>query len=101
MRVALRSAIRQTAFGPTIRPATALTDPAAVGAYDAGVAGARASGAARRGWTMRLGVAGLGRMGRAMAESLGGAESPVLVWNRTPGRANGLPGSQELHSPRA
>ena len=50
---------------------------------------------------MRLGVAGLGRMGRAMAESLGGAESPVLVWNRTPGRANGLPGSQELHSPRA
>jgi 3-hydroxyisobutyrate dehydrogenase len=49
---------------------------------------------------MRLGVAGLGRMGRAMAAMLGGPEQPVLVWNRTPGRANGLPDSLELHSPR-
>jgi 3-hydroxyisobutyrate dehydrogenase len=49
---------------------------------------------------MRAGVAGLGRMGRAIAESLGGAEHPVAVWNRTPGRANGLPGGRELHSPR-
>ena len=50
---------------------------------------------------MRAGVAGLGRMGRAIAESLGGPEHSVGVWNRTPGRANGLPGGRELHSPRA
>jgi 3-hydroxyisobutyrate dehydrogenase len=39
---------------------------------------------------MRLGVAGLGRMGRAFAEVLSEAGEPVLVWNRTPGRTEGL-----------
>jgi 3-hydroxyisobutyrate dehydrogenase len=43
----------------------------------------------------------LGRMGRAIAERLGDPEHPVLVWNRTAGRANGLPGSREVSSPRA
>ena len=49
---------------------------------------------------MQLAVAGLGRMGRAIAERLAAPELPVLVWNRTPGRANGLPDSRELHSPK-
>jgi 3-hydroxyisobutyrate dehydrogenase len=40
---------------------------------------------------MRVGIAGLGRMGRAIAESLAAAGVSVSVWNRTAGRADDLP----------
>ena len=38
----------------------------------------------------RIGFAGLGTMGAAMAGNLRTAGFPVAVWNRTPGRAGGL-----------
>lgn len=47
---------------------------------------------------MRVGIAGLGRMGRAMAARLGSEARPIPVWNRTPGRACDLPGTHELAS---
>jgi 3-hydroxyisobutyrate dehydrogenase len=50
---------------------------------------------------MSLGVAGLGRMGRAIAETLAGADGPLLIWNRTPGREEGLTGCRALPSPVA
>jgi 3-hydroxyisobutyrate dehydrogenase len=45
---------------------------------------------------MRVGIAGLGRMGRAMAARLGSEDQPIPVWNRTPGRTPNLSGAQEL-----
>jgi 3-hydroxyisobutyrate dehydrogenase-like beta-hydroxyacid dehydrogenase len=48
---------------------------------------------------MQLAVAGLGRMGRAIAEQLATPEHPVLVWNRTPGRADDLSNCRALPSP--
>jgi 3-hydroxyisobutyrate dehydrogenase len=39
---------------------------------------------------MRIGIAGLGRMGAAMAERLIGQGHAVTVWNRTPGRTEPL-----------
>ncbi|SPJ22709.1 NAD(P)-dependent oxidoreductase [Palleronia abyssalis] len=39
---------------------------------------------------MRVGVAGLGRMGRPMAARLIAAGHEVTVWNRSPGKADGL-----------
>jgi 3-hydroxyisobutyrate dehydrogenase len=48
---------------------------------------------------MRVGIAGLGRMGRAMAARLGSAATPIPVWNRTPGRGCDLPGTRELPGP--
>ena len=50
---------------------------------------------------MQLAVAGLGRMGRAIAERLATPELPVLVWNRTPGRADNVRDTQALPSPQA
>lgn len=52
---------------------------------------------------IRIGVAGLGRMGRGMAGSLLTAGFPVAVWNRTPGRAADLiaAGARESPTPRA
>jgi 3-hydroxyisobutyrate dehydrogenase len=38
----------------------------------------------------RLGFIGLGIMGKGMVANLVGAGHPVTVWNRTPGRADGL-----------
>jgi 3-hydroxyisobutyrate dehydrogenase-like beta-hydroxyacid dehydrogenase len=39
---------------------------------------------------MRLAVIGMGRMGHALAERLLGGGHDVVVWNRTPGRADDL-----------
>jgi len=39
---------------------------------------------------MRVGFAGLGRMGRHMAANLAAAGHEVTVWNRSPGKAGGL-----------
>lgn len=50
---------------------------------------------------MQIGIAGLGRMGRAIAAVLGRPGRPVLVWNRTPERADDLPGSRAVDTPRA
>jgi|HubBroStandDraft_1064217.scaffolds.fasta_scaffold00066_5 3-hydroxyisobutyrate dehydrogenase len=50
---------------------------------------------------MQLAVAGLGRMGRAIAEALSRKENPILVWSRTAGRADGLARCRERPSPRA
>jgi 3-hydroxyisobutyrate dehydrogenase-like beta-hydroxyacid dehydrogenase len=44
-------------------------------------------------------VIGLGPMGRAMATVLLRAGHPVTVWNRTPGRAAGLPGASVAATP--
>ncbi len=51
----------------------------------------------------RIGVAGLGRMGSGMAGRLLAAEFPVVVWNRTPGKAAALvaAGAVAADSPRA
>jgi 3-hydroxyisobutyrate dehydrogenase-like beta-hydroxyacid dehydrogenase len=45
-----------------------------------------------------IGFAGLGRMGRAMAQNLVAAGFPVRAWNRTPGKAP--PGAVEKRSVR-
>src|SRR3982751_2268214 len=45
-----------------------------------------------------VGFAGLGRMGRAMAQNLVAAGFAVRAWNRTPGKAP--PGAAEKHSVR-
>jgi 3-hydroxyisobutyrate dehydrogenase len=50
---------------------------------------------------MRVAIAGLGRMGRAIAAGIGTADQPVGVWNRTPGRAGGLPHAVEAATPEA
>src|SRR3546814_10392345 len=49
---------------------------------------------------MKVTVLGLGRMGTAIAERLVDAGHEVAVWNRTPGRAEGLTsrGAKELQS---
>jgi 3-hydroxyisobutyrate dehydrogenase len=49
----------------------------------------------------RIGFAGLGTMGAAMAANLARAGFPLGVWNRTPGRATGLVelGATEAASP--
>ncbi|MED7953688.1 MULTISPECIES: NAD(P)-dependent oxidoreductase [unclassified Streptomyces] len=39
----------------------------------------------------KIAFLGLGRMGRPMARRLAAAGYPLTVWNRTPGRAEGLP----------
>jgi 3-hydroxyisobutyrate dehydrogenase-like beta-hydroxyacid dehydrogenase len=39
---------------------------------------------------MRIGIVGLGRMGRAFADRLLDDGHEVSVWNRTPGRADAL-----------
>jgi 3-hydroxyisobutyrate dehydrogenase len=45
-----------------------------------------------------LGFIGLGALGRAVAQRLAATGSPLLVWNRTPGRAAGLD-AEEASSP--
>ncbi len=40
---------------------------------------------------MKIGVIGLGTMGRPIAGRIAGAGYELLAWNRTPGRAEGLP----------
>lgn len=52
--------------------------------------------------TQRVGFAGLGTMGSAMAANLARAGFPLTVWNRTPGRAGSLLelGAVEANSPR-
>jgi 3-hydroxyisobutyrate dehydrogenase len=49
----------------------------------------------------RIGFAGLGTMGAAMAANLARSGFPLRVWNRTPGRATGLLelGAEEAASP--
>jgi 3-hydroxyisobutyrate dehydrogenase len=42
------------------------------------------------GASMRVAIAGLGRMGRAFAAKLSAEGAEVTVWNRSPGRADGL-----------
>lgn len=49
---------------------------------------------------MKVGVAGLGRMGRPMAANLVAAGHRVTVWNRSPGKAEGL-GAEIAPTPRA
>jgi 3-hydroxyisobutyrate dehydrogenase-like beta-hydroxyacid dehydrogenase len=51
----------------------------------------------------RIGFVGLGTMGAAMAANLARAGAPLIVWNRTPGRAAGLValGAQEAETPAA
>ncbi len=53
--------------------------------------------------TLRIGFIGLGTMGWPMASNLLRAGFPLLVWNRTPGRADELvaAGAQLGRSPRA
>ncbi len=52
---------------------------------------------------MKVGFAGLGTMGSAMAANLARAGFPLTVWNRTPGRAEELKalGATEAASPRS
>ena len=40
---------------------------------------------------MKIGVIGLGTMGRPIARRIARAGHEILAWNRTPGRADGLP----------
>jgi 3-hydroxyisobutyrate dehydrogenase len=49
----------------------------------------------------RVGFIGLGTMGAAMAANVARAGFPLVVWNRTPGRAGELleHGAEEAHSP--
>lgn len=51
----------------------------------------------------RIGFVGLGTMGAAMAANLRRAGFEVTVWNRTPGRADGLVqlGAREAATPAA
>jgi len=49
----------------------------------------------------RVGLIGLGRMGRALAERLVEQGVPVIAWNRTAGRAADLSGVAEARSPAA
>lgn len=51
--------------------------------------------------TPRVGLAGLGRMGRAAGQRVLAAGYPLTVWNRTPGRADELLalGAKQVHSP--
>lgn len=49
---------------------------------------------------MRVGFAGLGRMGRHMAANLRAAGHQMTVWNRTPAKADGL-GCPNAPTPRA
>lgn len=54
--------------------------------------------------TLRVGVAGLGRMGRPMARNLARAGFAVTVWNRSPGPADALAaemGVAAAETPRA
>lgn len=48
---------------------------------------------------MRLGFLGLGVMGEPMARNLARAGTPLVVWNRTPGRCADLPGAVVAASP--
>ena len=50
---------------------------------------------------MKLGVIGLGRMGRAIAERLEETGAELVVWNRSPSRAEGLAAEHEpmIHAP--
>ena len=48
----------------------------------------------------RLGFIGLGIMGRAMAANLIAARHPLTVWNRSPGKAEGL-GADVVDNPQA
>jgi 3-hydroxyisobutyrate dehydrogenase len=50
---------------------------------------------------LRVGLIGLGRMGRAMAERLIEQAVPLTVWNRDPARARGLPEGSIVASPAA
>ena len=51
---------------------------------------------------MRIGFIGLGNMGLAMAGNLVRADHALTVYNRTPGRAVGLPapGARAAKTPR-
>lgn len=49
---------------------------------------------------MNIGLAGLGNMGRAMAERLIELGTPPMVWNRTAARAEGLAGTALAASPK-
>lgn len=49
---------------------------------------------------MRIGIAGLGKMGAAMAARSREVGADVVVWNRSPGKAS-PPGLREVASPRA
>ena len=46
-----------------------------------------------------IGIVGLGKMGRAIAERLTGEGESLVVWNRTPGKADGLEQVTEVSSP--
>ena len=50
---------------------------------------------------MKIGLAGLGNMGRAIAERLIALGTPPEVWNRTPAKAQGLAVSAIADSPKA
>ena len=50
---------------------------------------------------MKLGLAGLGNMGRAMAERLIEIGTPPMVWNRTAARADGLAVAGQAPTPKA
>jgi 3-hydroxyisobutyrate dehydrogenase len=39
---------------------------------------------------MKIGIAGTGRMGAAIAQRLAALGHPLMVWNRTPGKACAL-----------
>ncbi|MGH2468371.1 MAG: NAD(P)-dependent oxidoreductase, partial [Candidatus Limnocylindrales bacterium] len=47
----------------------------------------------------RIGFAGLGTMGAAMAANIRAAGFPLTVWNRTPGRATALAGAGAIEAP--
>lgn len=49
---------------------------------------------------MRVALLGLGAMGRPMAENLAASEHDLVVWNRTPSKADGLD-AKVADSPRA
>jgi 3-hydroxyisobutyrate dehydrogenase len=50
---------------------------------------------------MRVGIAGLGKMGKAFAERIKGAGHELFVWNRTAETAKAVPGAMAVASPAA
>ena len=48
---------------------------------------------------MRIGVIGVGRMGRAVAERLAERGHALALWNRSPEKARGIAGAEVLASP--
>src|SRR6185369_17268135 len=68
---------------------------------DSGLAAARRPGITRERAPMQIGIAGLGRMGAAIAARLMEVGHTVSVWNRTPDKAKPLidAGAKQCETP--